>query len=74
MDIDGATLDFSHIAPNAVEYLRARKHAAGPFEEKLQQFARDGPRVSPGGVDSRGRERCRPSPGIRQAYTLTVGG
>jgi hypothetical protein len=37
MDIDGATLDFSHITPNAVEYLRARKHAAGPFEEKLQQ-------------------------------------
>ena len=36
-DIDGATLDFSHITPNAVEYLRARKHAAGPFEEKLQQ-------------------------------------
>ena len=40
MDIDGATLDFSHITPNAVEYLRARKHAAGPFEEKLQQFYR----------------------------------
>ena len=24
MDIDGATIDFSHIAPNAVEYLRAK--------------------------------------------------
>jgi hypothetical protein len=34
--IDGAIIDFGHLAPNAVESLRARKHAAGPFEEKLQ--------------------------------------
>jgi len=37
MDVDGATIDFGHIAPNVVEQLCARKHPAGPCEEKLQQ-------------------------------------
>ena len=62
--IDGAIIDFGHLAVNAVELLRARKRAAGPFEEKLQQaeFSRREmylARTPAYALILRGRERCR---------------
>ena len=37
MDIDGAISDFGRTAPDAVEKLRTRKHAAGLFEHIFEQ-------------------------------------
>src|SRR5260370_41379961 len=37
VDVDGALVDIDVAAPDAVEQLLAREHAAGMFEEEFQQ-------------------------------------
>src|SRR6476619_5688627 len=37
MDVDGALVDIDVAAPDAVEQLFARKHAAGTFHQELEQ-------------------------------------
>src|SRR4051812_33675436 len=37
MDVDGALVDVDLAAPDAVEQLLAREHAAGPLHQELEQ-------------------------------------
>ena len=63
MDVDGALVDIDLGAPDAVEQLLAREHAARPLHQKFQQAVFGRPQIDGaalrGRASFRGRARCR---------------